>query len=145
MALARVHHAVAPSLPPVPSEGNRLRASVHADAVADDVVLRQFSGRKAMPFNNDPAPPEWHAAEQERSGRSSRKACARRPVNEHIFAGAVACTIHGWSLAVGEYSRQMRDQSSDRPLRSQSTTNKPVTRASTHATRRLSSADLQPR
>src|SRR5262245_15483268 len=104
MALARVHHAVAPSLPPVPSEGNRLRASVNADAVADDVVLRQLSRRKAMPFNDDSAPSERHAAEQERSSRSSRKACARRRVNEHIFAGAVAFTIQEWSLAVWEYA-----------------------------------------
>src|SRR5262245_8207837 len=118
MAFARVDHAVAPTLPPLPSKGNRLRASVNADAVADDVMLRQFPGRKAMPFNDDPAPAERHAAEQERSGRSSRKGCARRRVDEHIFAGAVACTIQGWTLAVGEYSRQTPDQSSDRPRRS---------------------------
>lgn len=39
VALARVDHAVAPSLAPLPSEGDRVRASVDANAVADDVVL----------------------------------------------------------------------------------------------------------
>jgi len=40
VAFAAVDHAVAPPIAPVPSEGNRVRASVDADAVTRDVVFR---------------------------------------------------------------------------------------------------------
>ena len=48
-----------------------------------------------MPLDDDASPFERHAAEQERSSRSSRKSRTRRRVNEHIFAGAVTVTIQG--------------------------------------------------
>ena len=39
VALAGVDHAVAPSIAPVPSEGNWVRTGVDANSVADDVML----------------------------------------------------------------------------------------------------------
>jgi hypothetical protein len=51
-----------------------------------------------MPLDDDASPFERHAAEQERSSRSSRKSRTRSHVNEHIFAGAVTVTIQGVAI-----------------------------------------------
>ena len=93
VAFAWIDDTVAPTLAPVPSEENRPRASVDANPVANDVVLRQFPWREVMPLHDDASPSQRDAAEQERSRRRSRKADARHRVNEHVFTGAVTMTI----------------------------------------------------
>ena len=105
VALAGVDHAVAPSIAPVPSEGNRPRASVDANPVANDMVLRQFPWREVMPLHDDASPSQRDAAEQERARRRSRKAGARHRVNEHVFTGAVTVTIQGVATWLSGNSR----------------------------------------
>ena len=87
MRLARIDRPVSPAASSSPSERNRVGSGADADAVTDDVVQGKFVRRKAMPLNEDSAPPKRPTAAQQgmRGYRGERN--SNGGVDQRVFAG----------------------------------------------------------